>query len=78
MRSSHLSGAWKRKRRRPKLRFKDSVKNVARLSIARVVREAQDKDNWRRFCKGTTADRLNDLTVVMIMMNAMVEMISFR
>ena len=53
----------KRKRGRLKLRFEHNEKNIAGLGIARVVREAQDRDNWRRFCRGATADRLNDPTV---------------
>ena len=53
----------KRKRGRPKIRFEDNIKNIAGISIARVVREAEDRENWRRFCRGVTADRLNDLTV---------------
>ena len=31
--------------------------------IARVVKETQDSDNWRTFCSGAVADRLNDPTV---------------
>ena len=49
------------------MRFVDNIKDIAGIGIARIVREAEDKDNWRRFCKGATADRLNDLTVVMMM-----------
>ena len=33
------------------------------IGIARIVREAEDRENWRRFCREATADRLNDLTV---------------
>ena len=52
-----------RKRGRPKMRFVDNIKEIAGIGIARIVREAEDRENWRRFCRGATADRLNDLTV---------------
>ena len=53
----------KRERGRPKMKFVDNIKEIAGISIARIVREAEDRENWRRFCRGATADRLNDLTV---------------
>ena len=53
----------KRKRGRPKMRFVDNIKEIAGIGIAGVVREAEDRENWRRFCRGATADHLNDLTV---------------
>ena len=53
----------KRKRGRPKMRFVDNIKDITGIGIAGIVREAEDKENWRRFCRGATADRLNDLTV---------------
>ena len=53
----------KRKRGRPKLRFVDNIKEIAGIGIARIVREEEDREYWRRFCRGATADRLNDLTV---------------
>ena len=53
----------KRKRGRPKMRFVDNIKEIAGIGIAGIVREAEDRENWRRFCRGATADRLNDLTV---------------
>ena len=39
------------------------IKDIAGIGIARIVREAEDRENWRRFCRGATADRLNDLTI---------------
>ena len=53
----------KRKCGRPKMRFVDNIKEIAGIRIARLVREAEDRVNWRRFCRGATADRLNDLTI---------------
>ena len=53
----------KRKRGRPIMRFVDNIDDIAGIGIARIVREAKDRENWRRFCRGATADRLNDLTV---------------
>ena len=53
----------KRKRGRLKLRFENKKMNIAGLRIVRIVREAQDRDYWRRFCRGTTADRLKNPTV---------------
>ena len=53
----------KRNRGRPKMRFIDNIKDIAGIGIARIVREAEDRENWRRFCRGATADRLNDLSV---------------
>ena len=53
----------KRKHGRPKMRFVDNIKDIAGISIARIVREAEDRENWRRFCRGAMADRLNNLTV---------------
>ena len=47
----------------PKMRFVDNIKDIAGIGVARIVREAEDRENWRRFCRGATADRLNDLTV---------------
>ena len=46
----------------PKMRFEDNIKSIAGLSIARVVREALDRENLRRSCRGATADRQNDPT----------------
>ena len=54
----------KRKGGRPKMRFVDSIKDIAGIDIARIVREAEDRENWSRFCSGPTADRLNDQTVL--------------
>ena len=51
----------KRKGGRPKMRFVDNIKDIAGIDIARIVREAE---NWSRFCRGPTADRLNDQTVL--------------
>ena len=53
----------KRKCGRPKMIFVDNTKDIARISIAGIVRETEDRENWRRFCRGATADRLNDLTI---------------
>ena len=53
----------KQKHGRPKIRFVDNIKDIAGIGIARIVREAEDRENWRRFCRGATADHLNDLTV---------------
>ena len=53
----------KQKRGRPNMRFRDNSKDIAGIGIARIVREAEDRENWRRFCRGATADRLNDLSV---------------
>ena len=53
----------KRKRGRPKMRFVDNIKDIAGTGIAGIIREAEDRENCRRFCRGATADRLNDLTV---------------
>ena len=39
-----------RKHGRPKMRFEDNSKNTTGISIARVVREAEDRENWRIFC----------------------------
>ena len=52
----------KRRRGRPKMRFEDDIKNIVRLSISRVVREAEDRENWGRFCRSAKADRLNNPT----------------
>ena len=43
--------------------FVNNVKAIAGISIARVGREAEDEENWRRFCTGAMADRLNDPAV---------------
>ena len=53
----------KRKRVRPKMRFIDNIKDIAGIGIAGLVREAEDRETWRRFCRGATADRLNDVSV---------------
>ena len=45
------------------MRFVDNIKEIAGIGIARIVRETEDRENWKRFCRGATADRLNDLTV---------------
>ena len=43
--------------------FEDNIKSIAGISITRVVRDAEDREDWRRFCRGAMADRLNDSTV---------------
>ena len=53
----------KRKCGRPKMRFVDNIKDIAGIGIAGIVREAEDRENWRRFCRGATADCLNDLAI---------------
>ena len=53
----------KQKRGRPKMRLVDNIKDIAEIGIPRIVREAEDRENWRRVCRGATADRLNDLPV---------------
>ena len=53
----------KRKRIRPRIRFVDNIKDIAGIGIARIFREAEDRENWRRFCRGATADRLDEVTV---------------
>ena len=53
----------KRNRGRPKMRFVDNIKDIAGIGIARIVREAEDRENWRKFCRGATAARLNYLTL---------------
>ena len=53
----------KRKHGRPKMRFADNIKDIAGIGIARIVREAEDRENWRRFCRGAMADHLNNLTI---------------
>ena len=53
----------KRKCGRPKMRFVDNIKDIAGIDIVRIVREAEDRENWRRFYRGATADHLNDLTI---------------
>ena len=53
----------KRKCGRPNMRFIDNIKDIAGIGIARPVREAEDREKWRRFCRGATADHLNDLSV---------------
>ena len=53
----------KRKRGRPIIRFVDNIEDIAGIGIAMIVREAEGRENWRRFCRGATAARLNDLTV---------------
>ena len=30
------------------MRFEDSIKNIARISISRVVRETGERENWQR------------------------------
>ena len=45
------------------MRFEDNIKSIAEISISRVVREAEDRENWGRFCMGATADCLDNLTV---------------
>ena len=45
------------------MRFLDNIKDIAGIGIARIVREAEDRENLRRFYRGATADRLNDLPV---------------
>ena len=54
----------KRKRVRPKMRFVDNIKNILGMSIARTVRMEEDRENWRRFCRGAMADCLNNPTVL--------------
>ena len=56
----------KRKRGRPKMRFIDNIKDIARIGIARIWTEAEGKENWWRFCRGATADRLNNIVMMMI------------
>ena len=41
----------KRKRGRAKTKFQDSIKNIAGIRLARVVREAENRENWRRFSR---------------------------
>ena len=45
------------------MRFEDGIKDKAGISIALVVREVGDRENWRRFCRDTATERPNDLTV---------------
>ena len=53
----------KRKCGRPKMRFIDNTKDIAGIGIARIAREVEGREYWRRFCRGATADRLSELTV---------------
>ena len=46
----------KRKRGRSKMRFVDNIKDIAGIGIVGIVREAEDRENWSRFCRGATAD----------------------
>ena len=45
------------------MRFVDNINDIAGIGIARIFREAEDRENWRRFCRGATADRLDEVTV---------------
>ena len=44
-----------RKHGRTKMRFVDNNKDIVGIGIARFVKEAEDRENWRRFCKGAMA-----------------------
>ena len=44
-----------RKHGRTKMRFVDNNKDIVGIGIARFVKEAEDRENWRRFCQGAMA-----------------------
>ena len=45
------------------MKFEDNIRDNAGISITRVVRKGEDRENWRRCYRGATAGRLNDSTV---------------
>ena len=48
----------KRKRGRPKTRYSDNIRELTGMSMAQVVRKAQDRFIWRRFVWDALADQL--------------------
>ena len=53
----------KSKRGRPKIRYKDNIKELTNLSIVQVYRKARDRREWRQFVVDAMADHSNDLSV---------------
>ena len=45
----------KRGRGRPKTRMSDNVKNIANISMASLLEQAQDRNHWRSFVESVTA-----------------------
>ena len=56
----HGNGFWEAKTSTVQNEFTDSIEDIAGLELHGLL-EWHKTENWRRFCRGATADRLNNL-----------------
>ena len=55
------------------MRFSDNIKDIAGIGIARIIREGEDRENWRRSSR--LSQQPNHIVLMMMMMMVMMMMI---